>query len=96
MSKVTSKLQVTIPKHVAEAHGIRPGSEIFFESRGGVLFVRVEPDREETERRLAAFDAATERIEARAGAVTPLADESDRGWTRDDLYEERLQRVLRR
>ena len=28
MSKVTSKLQVTLPKAIAQAHGIRPGDEI--------------------------------------------------------------------
>lgn len=28
MSKITSKYQVTVPKKIAEAYGIRPGDEI--------------------------------------------------------------------
>jgi AbrB family looped-hinge helix DNA binding protein len=31
MSKVTSKLQITIPKALAERYGIHPGDEIDFE-----------------------------------------------------------------
>ncbi|MGH7844250.1 MAG: AbrB/MazE/SpoVT family DNA-binding domain-containing protein, partial [Candidatus Binatia bacterium] len=34
MSKVTSKLQVTIPKDIAEAYGIQPGSEIHWVPAG--------------------------------------------------------------
>lgn len=36
MAKVTSKLQVTLPKHIAALHGIAPGDDIQFESAGGV------------------------------------------------------------
>jgi bifunctional DNA-binding transcriptional regulator/antitoxin component of YhaV-PrlF toxin-antitoxin module len=32
MSRVTSKLQVTLPKAIADLHHIRPGTEIQFES----------------------------------------------------------------
>ena len=39
MSKVTSKLQVTLPKVIAAAHNIRPGSEIHFES--GIDCIRI-------------------------------------------------------
>ena len=31
MAKVTSKLQVTVPKALAERYGIRPGDDIRFE-----------------------------------------------------------------
>ena len=34
MSRVTSKLQVTIPKAVADRYGIAPGVEIAFEPAG--------------------------------------------------------------
>ena len=41
MSKVTSKLQVTLPKAIAQAHGIRPGDEIEWASAGETI--RVQP-----------------------------------------------------
>lgn len=96
MSKVTSKLQVTIPKAVAEAHGIKPGTEIQFESAGDAI--RVTTVREEggdydaakldLDFRLRLFDEATERQKARE--VTQLervGANTDRGWTREDLYQ---------
>ena len=39
MSKVTSKLQVTVPKALAERYGIRPGDDIRFEEAGEVIRV---------------------------------------------------------
>lgn len=44
MSRVTSKLQVTIPKALAGRYGIRPGDEVHWEllARGAVM-VRVDP-----------------------------------------------------
>lgn len=101
MSKVTSKLQVTIPRAIARAHGIRPGSEIVFESAGEVIRVRTGGGRGRKQAgggsRAAAlrwFDAATLRQQARdeerlarlAGAV------AGRGWSRDELYSERTAR----
>jgi len=42
MSKVTSKLQVTIPKAVAVKYGIRPGDQVRWEELPrGVVMVRV-------------------------------------------------------
>jgi AbrB family looped-hinge helix DNA binding protein len=37
MAKVTSKLQVTIPKVLADRHGIRPGDDIDWIDGGGVI-----------------------------------------------------------
>lgn len=34
MAKVNSKLQIKLPKRLAEAHGIVPGDQIEFESSG--------------------------------------------------------------
>jgi len=37
MVKVTSKLQITLPKRLAEEHGIAPGHEILFQSAPGSI-----------------------------------------------------------
>ena len=97
MAKVTSKLQVTVPKALAGRYGIRPGDEVRFEEAGETI--RMVPadagapshalDREA---RLRLFDAATERQRARQsiriiheGGNGP--GEHRRGWSRDELYE---------
>lgn len=44
MSKISSKGQVTIPKQVREALGLRTGDRVGYEIEGeGVRIVRVEP-----------------------------------------------------
>jgi len=86
MSKVTSKLQVTIPKAIADRHGLRPGDEIEWVSAGDAI--RVAPvGRPKTlgiPERLRLFDAATRRLRRKqwVGEVP-----KDRGWTREELYE---------
>ena len=91
MSRVTSKLQVTIPKALASHYGIRPGDDIRFEASGELIRV-VPPSTDvpaeglDTETRLRLFDAATDRQRKReAGRKTRHANE--RGWTREELYE---------
>ena len=91
MSKVTSKLQVTVPKALAERYGIRPGDDIRFEEAGEVI--RVVPATTgkptkllDTETRLRLFDAATARQRTRE-AGRSLRAASSRGWTREELYE---------
>ncbi|MGH9261460.1 MAG: AbrB/MazE/SpoVT family DNA-binding domain-containing protein, partial [Acidimicrobiales bacterium] len=37
MAKVTSKLQVTIPKHLAATYRIAPGDDIAWEAAGDVI-----------------------------------------------------------
>ena len=91
MSKVTSKLQVTVPKALAERYGIHPGDDIRFEEAGEVI--RVVPAAvgqaakgRGTDARLHLFDAATARQRAReAGRNLPRT--GTRGWTREELYE---------
>lgn len=88
MAKVTSKLQVTVPKVLADRYGIRPGDEIEWEAAGDVI--RVVPGRgkpaPDVRARLELFDAATERQRARDRArAKPRA--RDRGWTREELYD---------
>jgi AbrB family looped-hinge helix DNA binding protein len=89
MSKVTSKLQVTIPKRVAERHGIQPGDEVEWVSAGETI--RVIPESQplqgtSLEERLELFDRATERqTERQRGRPLPAA--TSRGWTREELYD---------
>ena len=87
MAKVTSKLQVTVPKALAERFGISPGDEIDWEPAGDAI--RVVPGARRTRRDAAArarlFDQATRRQKERQ-AARPAKAASDRGWTREELY----------
>jgi AbrB family looped-hinge helix DNA binding protein len=90
MAKVTSKLQVTVPKAIAEQFGIRPGSEITWAAAGDAI--RIVPPglrRRALSRdaRLALFDEATERQQQRNAERRQAEVARDRGWTRDELYE---------
>ncbi len=92
MAKVTSKLQVTIPKVVAEQYGIRPGDDIDWTPAGDT--VRVTKSRSQigstttTARRLELFDLATQRQKRRQSRLKRSpAPPRDRGWRREDLYD---------
>ena len=67
MAKVTSKLQVTVPKALAERYDLEPGDEITWEAAGDVI--RVVPPR----KRPAKDVASRLRQEQRAAGV-PMAD----------------------
>jgi AbrB family looped-hinge helix DNA binding protein len=101
VAKVTSKLQVTIPKAIADAHGIEPGTELVFESADDVI--RVVPKRrrradraDNTRARLDGFDQGTRRQVERdrlLRATRPeLFEGGDRGWRREELYQRGLPR----
>jgi AbrB family looped-hinge helix DNA binding protein len=90
-SKVTSKLQVTIPKTIAERYGIAPGQEIEWLQAGEAIRVVPQspphraPDRDT---RLKMFDRATARqLERQSKRPASAASDGDRGWTREELYE---------
>lgn len=89
MSKVTSKLQVTIPKKVAMEFHIEPGDEIEWESSGEVIRV-IPPGRRreltDREERLRLFEQATER-QRRREEERQYPPATDRGWRREDLYD---------
>jgi AbrB family looped-hinge helix DNA binding protein len=91
MSKVTSKLQVTLPKSLADEFDIRPGDEIRWEAAGDVIRVwppGAAPSALDRELRLRLFDAATRRqAERQAEARQRPATGGDRGWTREELYQ---------
>lgn len=85
---MTSKLQVTVPKVVADAFGIRPGDEIEWIPAGDTL--RVVPAKKkraqvDTRTRLRWFDAATARQRTRQAECEHETTRS-RGWTREELY----------
>jgi AbrB family looped-hinge helix DNA binding protein len=90
MAKVTSKLQVTVPKAIADQYGIRPGDEIQWIPAGDTIRV-VPPGRADPaaglELRLRLFDAATERQRQRQTSRQERRAARGRGWTRDDLYD---------
>lgn len=91
MSKITSKLQVTIPKAIAEEYGLKPGDDIEFKAAGDVI--RVVPPggsrhaRLSVEERLRLFDESTERQRRReASRAQPAKPLTERDWKREDLY----------
>ena len=92
MSKVTSKYQVSVPRALADRYGIKPGDDLVWQACGEHL--RVVPAgaharRPGIEERLRAFDETTRRI-AKLMARRASGKSGDRGWTRDELYDERV------
>ena len=90
VSKVTSKLQVTVPKAIAEEYGIRPGDEIEWLPSGDSI--RVIPGKRALTKgtaseRLRVFDLASARSRTRnRGRALPSKPPADRGWTREELH----------
>ena len=92
MAKVTSKLQVTVPKAVADRFGIRPGDDIEWVVDGTSIRVIRAADRRplSVADRLKVFDEATARQQSRnqmwrrQHRATPGADQ--RGWARAEVY----------
>jgi bifunctional DNA-binding transcriptional regulator/antitoxin component of YhaV-PrlF toxin-antitoxin module len=99
MSRVTSKLQITIPRAIARRHAIEPGCELVFEEAGEAI--RLVPAGEKADAperdaldRLGLFDEATRRQDARNRRVLSRIGGAavDRGWKREDLYDRALPR----
>ena len=102
MSKVTSKLQVTLPKAIADRYGVAPGADLVFEPAGDSIRVLVarEPGRVETGASLAdkqaLFEAATQRqarrnrgyrLKVGASSQKSVKAARGRGWSREELYD---------
>jgi AbrB family looped-hinge helix DNA binding protein len=88
MAKVTSKLQVTIPKSLAQRCGIQSGDEIEWSSAAdGIRLVpaNTRPDLS-IEGRLEIFDAASARPKKRQRGKR-RAVSAERVWTREDRYD---------
>lgn len=94
MAKITSKRQVTIPKHLADRYRLEAGQEIEWRADGEAIRVLVHPERRKVAdlaQRLAYFDQASERQRQRQ-IDAPASEGSDRGWTREELYDRGLPR----
>jgi bifunctional DNA-binding transcriptional regulator/antitoxin component of YhaV-PrlF toxin-antitoxin module len=99
MAKVTSKLQLTLPKAIADRYKIRPGDDLEWLPAGEAIRV-VKRDAAKVvepavlERRLRLFDQATVRQGKRdaATSVKKQAHSPGRGWTREELYDRGLSR----
>lgn len=92
MEKVTDKMQITIPKPLADEFGIAPGDEMSCQSTGDAIRVIPKKARHtlDLQTRLALFDQATERqvTRQRHAAQEPTSSSTtDRGWTREELYQ---------
>ena len=90
MAKVTSKLQVTVPKVIADRFGIRPGDDIEWRAEGSTIRVLPRAGEDgalDREARLRSFDEATARQESRNRAGRRAPRVGGRGWTREELYD---------
>ncbi len=88
---MTSKLQVTIPKRIAERYAIAPGDDIEFVAAGDGI--RIVPGGKRvttalsTAEKLRLFKGATRRQRTREKSLKLAGPaEGGRGWTREDLY----------
>ncbi len=92
MAKVTSKLQVTIPKAIADRYGIRPGDDLTWVPAEDAIRV-IPPNGQTAQRnvaeRLRLFDQATARQRRRQKRLRSLKEPRDRGWTREEVYARR-------
>lgn len=92
MSKVTSKLQVTLPKALADQYGITPGDEIEWIAAGEVIKVlppSANAPAVHPQSRLKLFDQSTVRQKHRQKGRVSARKLTNRGWTREDLYDGR-------
>jgi bifunctional DNA-binding transcriptional regulator/antitoxin component of YhaV-PrlF toxin-antitoxin module len=88
VAKVTGKLQITLPKALAEQCGIRVGDELELRPIGRSIQIDKRSLRDASRvrrERLVHFDGATARQRARERTIH-LARARSRGWTRAELY----------
>ena len=88
MSKVTGKFQITLPRKLADAYGIKVGDDVDVVAAGDRIAIIPAGAAAPTltvEERLRLFDAATKRQRTRERTWIGGASR-DRGWTREDLY----------
>ena len=99
---MTSKLQLTVPKKIADEYGIRPGDELEWIPAGDSIRVelvrrKVKAGHDLTDKeRLALFDGNTKWLDElqadqlkEAKSKGTRITRENRGWTREELYEDR-------
>jgi AbrB family looped-hinge helix DNA binding protein len=102
MSRVTSKLQLTVPKVIADRYGIRPGDELEWLPAGDTIRVVKKGVASRgvqalsTAERLRLFHDMLERQRQREAHPEQIPEVSERpwkpheiarGWRREDLYD---------
>ena len=90
MTRITGKFQITLPKRLVEAYGIRVGDEVELIASGETISIVPSHAAKSilpAEERLRLFNEATQRIK-KMNAANPLPGSEDRGWTREDIYAE--------
>lgn len=88
MSKITGKFQITLPKRLVDAYGIKVGDEVDLVAAGEAISIvpsRAASAAVSAQERLRHFDQATQRQRARERSRTGGTAKS-RGWTREELY----------
>src|SRR6266480_1789018 len=92
MPKVTSKLQLTVPRAIADQYGIRPGDELQWIAAGEasrvILAEKINLNGQErtVKERLELFDQATQRQRRRQAKAGKVVSPAARGWKREELY----------
>lgn len=100
MSKVTSKLQLTVPKVIADRYGIRPGDELQWLPAGESIRIELGRGRARfsppltTAEKVELFDKGSERLRRlqQHDSKSRPAEHRSRGWKREDLYTRGLPR----
>ncbi|MGQ0834160.1 MAG: AbrB/MazE/SpoVT family DNA-binding domain-containing protein [Gammaproteobacteria bacterium] len=88
MSKITGKFQITLPKRLADAYGIKVGDDVELIAAGETISIvpaRAATTAMTAQERLRHFDLATQRQRTRE-RTRALAPAKSRGWTRKELY----------
>jgi AbrB family looped-hinge helix DNA binding protein len=91
MPKVTSKLQLTVPKAIADQYGIRPGDDLQWIAAGEAIRVipagknNLAAQERTVKERLELFDQATQR-QRRRQTKAGVSRRAARGWKREELY----------
>ena len=90
MTTVTGKYQITLPKRLVDAYGIKVGDEVELVASGEAISIvpaRAVRSLLSSDQRLRMFDLATQRQKARERQRPDItAAPDDRGWTREELY----------
>ena len=98
MAKVTSKLQLTVPKVIADRYGIRAGDKLEWIAAGESIRVipagKIPAEQAlSVQERLDLFDKASQRQRHREAVFHKaghIGKARERGWSREDLYDRGL------